>query len=452
MSFKSINPYNQEVLNEFPALSDREIAAKIALSETAFASWRRTSFAQRRERLLRLRELLVERADGYAKTITSEMGKTLAEAQGEVLKCTTLCDFYAREGEAFLQPEQIPTEMHKSYVRFDPIGAVLGIMPWNYPFWQVLRYAVPAIMAGNVALLKHSPNVPQVATDLEQLFLDAGFPEGVFQSLLIFVSDVQDVIKSSIVQGVTLTGSGRAGSSVASISGKQIKKTVLELGGSDPFIVLADADLEKTLNTAIKARFQNAGQSCIAGKRFIVVDEIFEAFSHAFQERVAALAQGDPMNPSTQVGPMARLDLAQSLKRQLKESLDEGAILLAGGTCEGANFQPTVLTHVVPGMTAFYEETFGPLAALVRASDDRNAISLANQSEYGLGASLWTQDLDRAQQLAAEIDSGAVFVNGLVRSDPRLPFGGIKKSGYGRELSGYGIREFVNVKTVVIEG
>ena len=451
MSFKSINPYNQEVLNEFPALSDREIAAKIAIAETSFKSWRRTSYAQRRERLMRLSELLEERADEYAKTITLEMGKTLGEARAEVLKCTSLCDFYGREGEAYLLPEQIPTEMHKSYVRFDPIGAILGIMPWNYPFWQVLRYAVPAIMAGNVVFLKHSPNVPQVATGLEQLFLDAGFPEGVFQSLLIFVSDVQDVIKSSIVQGVTLTGSGRAGSSVASISGKQIKKTVLELGGSDPFIVLADADLEKTLHTAVKARFQNAGQSCIAGKRFIIADEIFEEFSHAFQVRVAALIQGDPMNPATQMGPMARLDLAQSLQRQLKDSLDEGAVLLTGGECKGANFQASVLTHVVPGMTAFYEETFGPLAALIRAADDREAISLANQSEYGLGASLWTQDLDRAQQLAAEIDSGAVFVNGLVRSDPRLPFGGIKKSGYGRELSGYGIREFVNVKTVVVE-
>ena len=451
MAFKSINPYNQEVLAEFPALADSEIAAKLALAESAYAHWRKSDFTHRRDLFLTLGNLLTERVDRYARTISLEMGKTLKEAQAEINKCALLCDFYARQGEAFLQPEVIPTESYKSYVRFDPIGAVLGIMPWNYPFWQVLRYAVPTIMAGNVALLKHSPNVPQVAMQLEQLFQDAGFPEGVFQSLLIFVSDVSDVIKSDIVQAVTLTGSGRAGASVASIAGKHIKKTVLELGGSDPFIVLEDADLEKTLEIAINARFQNAGQSCIAGKRFIILENAYEAFVEGMRKKVAALVQGDPMLAETQIGPMARLDLAQSLHRQLKKTLSEGASLLVGGDTEGANFQPTLVQHVAPGMTAFQEETFGPLAVTISATSEAEAIEWANQTPYGLGASIWTQDLDKAQRLAADIDSGAVFVNGLVRSDPRLPFGGVKQSGYGRELSEYGIREFVNVKTVVVE-
>lgn len=451
MAFTSINPYNQEVLAEFPALTDTAIQEKLSIAESAYASWKKTSFSYRRDLFLRMAKVLREKNETYGQTITLEMGKTLGEAKGEVEKCAWLCEFYAEQAEALLQPEWVETEAKKSFVRFDPIGAVLGIMPWNYPFWQVLRYAVPTLMAGNVALLKHAPNVPQVAVQLEELFDEVGFPEGVFQTLLIFVSDVQDVIKSSIVQAVTLTGSERAGSAVAAIAGKQIKKTVLELGGSDPFIVLKDADMDKALDIAVKARFQNAGQSCIAGKRFILVEEVYEPFVEALKQRISALVQGDPMQAATQIGPMARLDLAQGLRKQLTQSMSEGAHVLVGGQVEGANFQPTLISDVSPGMTAFSEETFGPLGVVVRAADEQDAIRLANQSDLGLGASLWTQDVEKAQRLAAEIESGAVFVNGLVRSDPRLPFGGIKKSGYGRELSQYGLREFVNIKTVVIE-
>ena len=451
MAFKSINPYNQEVLAEYPALSDKEIDQKLTLAKEAYRIWRKTPNSYRRTRFEALANLLIEKKEELAKLITLEMGKTLGEAVGEIEKCAWLCEFYAAHAETYLRPEQVETDAQKSFVRFDPIGAVLGVMPWNYPFWQVLRYAVPTILAGNVALLKHAPNVPQVARRIEELFDEAGFMEGVFQTLLIFVSDVPDVIKSPIVQAVTLTGSERAGSAVASIAGKQVKKTVLELGGSDPFIVLGDADLEATLDTAIKARFQNAGQSCIAGKRFILVEDIYDQFAEAFQARIDGLIQGDPREAKTQIGPMARLDLANGLKRQLEQSLKEGAKLLTGGTTEGANFQPTLISDVSPGMTAFAEETFGPLAVLVRAANEEEAIFLANQSDLGLGASLWTKDLEKAQHLAADIESGAVFVNGLVRSDPRLPFGGIKKSGYGRELSSYGLREFVNIKTVVIE-
>ncbi len=451
MSFKSINPYNQEVLEEFSAESDREIAAKLDKASAAYRDWRKTDLQRRSDLFIRLGELLSSGRDRYARTMSLEMGKSIREARGEIEKCAWACKYYAEEGPGFLEPEDKPSDATYSYVRFDPIGAVLGIMPWNYPFWQVFRYAVPALMAGNVTLLKHAPNVPQVARQLEKLFLEAGFPEGVFQSLIIFVSDVADVIGSNIVQGVTLTGSGRAGSSVASIAGKKIKKTVLELGGSDPFIVLADADLEQAAETAVKARMQNAGQSCIAAKRLIVVEEIHDEFTTLIHRKIDALVQGDPLEEKTDVGPMARKDLAQELHRQLQESLDKGAILITGGSFEDCNVAPILVNHVGRGMPVVEEETFGPLGVILSVPDEQHAVARANDTLYGLGASIWSQDIDRAQQLTADIEAGAVFINGMVKSDPRLPFGGIKQSGYGRELSSYGIHEFVNIKTVVVQ-
>jgi len=451
MSFKSINPYNLEVLEEFPAESDREIASKLDNASTAYRDWRKSDLQRRSDLFIRLSELLTSGRDRYARTMSLEMGKSIREARGEIEKCAWLCKYYAEEGPRFLTPEDKPSDATHSYVRFDPIGAVLGIMPWNYPFWQVFRYAVPALMAGNVTLLKHAPNVPQVARQLERLFLEAGFPEGIFQSLIIFVSDVPDVIGSNIVQGVTLTGSGRAGSSVASIAGKKIKKTVLELGGSDPFVVLTDADLERAAETAVKARMQNAGQSCIAAKRLIVVEDIHDEFTRLFHHKIDALVQGDPLEEKTDIGPMARKDLAQELHRQLQESLDKGAMLITGGSFDDCNVAPTLVNHVGHGMPVIEEETFGPLGVILSVPDEEHAIARANDTIYGLGASIWSQDIDRAQQLAADIEAGAVFINGMVKSDPRLPFGGVKQSGYGRELSSYGIHEFVNIKTVVVE-
>jgi succinate-semialdehyde dehydrogenase / glutarate-semialdehyde dehydrogenase len=327
---------------------------------------------------------------------------------------------------------------------------VLAIMPWNFPFWQVFRFAAPAIMAGNVGLLKHAPNVTACSLMLEKIFIEAGFPPGVFQSLVIDVDLVEGIISSDIVQGVALTGSEAAGSKVASIAGKNIKRSVLELGGSDAFIVLPDADLERTVKIATQSRMQNVGQSCIAAKRFIVLNEVKEEFAHRFEENVKALVQGDPFSEKSTLGPLARLDLAEKLELQLGRSIEQGARLLAGGSRSGCNFQATLLDNVVPGMPAFDEETFGPLGAIIEAKDEEEAIALANQTRYGLGATVWSQDLERAESVARQLDSGSVLINTLMRSDVRLPFGGVKKSGYGRELSEFGIKEFVNVKTISI--
>lgn len=450
MVFKSINPYTQEILAEIPVQQDEAIALKLEQATRAFETWKRSSITQRSEGIQRLAQLLRQRKPEYGRLMALEMGKVLGEATGEVEKCAWVCEYYVENGPDFLQPEVIETDARESYVRFDPLGAILGIMPWNFPFWQVFRYAVPALMAGNVVLLKHAPNVPQIADELEKLMLEAGLPEGVFQTLQIYVSDVSDVISADIVRGVTLTGSERAGKAVAGLAGRNLKKTVLELGGSDPFIVLADADLEAAATTAVQSRMLNAGQSCIAAKRWLVVAGVAEEFQEKVKEKIRGLKQGDPLAEGTDIGPMARIDLAESLERQMRMTLDSGAILETGGEVSGCNFQPTLITGLTAEMTAFREETFGPLAAIMTVPDAETAIEIANQSDYGLGASLWTRDLERARLLAARIDSGSVFINGLVRSDPRLPFGGIKHSGYGRELSHYGIHEFVNIKTVHI--
>jgi succinate-semialdehyde dehydrogenase/glutarate-semialdehyde dehydrogenase len=395
--------------------------------------------------------LLRERKSRYARTMALEMGKPLPQGEAEADKCALACDYYAEHAAALLAPSERQTEASRSYVRFDPLGPVLAVMPWNYPFWQVFRFAAPALMAGNVGILKHAPNVSRCALEIEALFRDAGFPVGVFQAIFVEPDVVARVIADDRVRAVTLTGSPRAGGSVAERAGRHLKKTVLELGGSDPFIVLADADIAAAARAAAEARLVNSGQSCIAAKRFIVVAAVADRFLEAFGAELERRKVGDPLQPGTEVGPQARIDLRASLHRQVEESVARGARLVFGGRVPegpGAFYPPTLLTAVGPGMPAFDEETFGPVAAVIRARDEADALRLANASAYGLGASLWTGDRKRAERLAAELDAGCVFINAIVKSDPRLPFGGIKRSGYGRELSEFGLREFVNIKGV----
>jgi len=383
--------------------------------------------------------------------MTREMGKPITAAEGEAEKCAWVCDFYSKNAERFLSPEDAETDAAHSFVRYDPIGPVLAVMPWNFPFWQVFRFAAPALMAGNVGLLKHASNVPGCALAIESVFTKAGFPMGAFQTLLVGSKVVEGIIRHPAVRAVTLTGSDPAGRAVASQAGAALKKTVLELGGSDPFIVLADADAEAVASKAAVARTINNGQSCIAAKRFIVEDAVADRFEAAFVKAMAALKVGDPSEKDTDVGPLARRDLMDDLQSQVDRSVRAGAKLALGGKpLEGTGYfyPPTVLTHVEPGMAAFEEETFGPVASVTRAKNTDHALALANASDFGLGASLWTGDPARGEALAAEVEAGAVFVNGIVKSDPRLPFGGVKLSGYGRELSAFGIREFVNIKTV----
>lgn len=448
--FKSIHPFDQSLVGEFPLMNDSMVEEKLDLATKAFRDWRKTSFTHRGSLMLKVAGLIRQNKDAYARTITLEMGKLLPEAKAEVEKSATACEYFAQHAEEFLKDEMIPTEVKQSFVAFQPIGAVLAIMPWNFPFWQVFRFAAPALMAGNVGLLKHAPNVTKCSLMIEKLFLEAGFPAGVFQSLVIDVKQVEGIISSNIVQGVALTGSEAAGSQVASIAGKYIKRSVLELGGSDAFIVLPDADLDKTVKIATQSRMQNVGQSCIAAKRFIVFEDVKEEFVSRFRESINSLVQGDPFNEKSTLGPMARIDLSEKLESQLKVSLQKGATLLAGGIRNECNFEATLLDNVLPGMPAFDEETFGPLAAIITAKDETEAIALANQTRYGLGATIWSNDLERAARIARDLDSGSVLINALMRSDVRLPFGGVKKSGYGRELSEFGIKEFVNVKTISI--
>jgi len=400
--------------------------------------------------MMKLADILVANRDTYATLITQEMGKVLREAKAEVEKCAGCCRYYAQHAEAFLLDVAQPSDAFKSYVTFQPIGAVLAIMPWNFPFWQVFRFAAPYIMAGNVALLKHAPNVCGVALVIEKAFLEAGFPAGVFQTLIVDVTKTEAIINHDIVQGITLTGSELAGSKVGALAGKAIKKSVLELGGSDVVIVLEDADIKKAAKTAVQSRMQNAGQSCIAAKRFITVGKANEAFAAAVQNEIAQLIQGDPFNENTTTGPIARIDLAENLEQQLRNSVAQGAKLVLGGERHGCNFAPGLLLDVKKGMGTFEEEAFGPLASIIHASTEAEAIQLANDHRYGLGGSIWSNDMEKAQALAKEIESGAVFINAMVKSDPRYPFGGVKKSGYGRELGSFGIHEFMNIKTIYV--
>jgi succinate-semialdehyde dehydrogenase / glutarate-semialdehyde dehydrogenase len=453
MSIQSINPATGKPLETFQETTPQELDRILRTAHSAFHEWRAVPFAVRAQSMQKAATLLRARKAEYARTMALEMGKPIVQGEAEVEKCAWVCDYYAEHAEAFLTRTPRETDASTSYIRFDPLGPVLAVMPWNFPFWQVFRFAAPALMAGNTAILKHASNVPRCALSIEQLFRDAGVPQGVFASVLVGSAAVAGLIADPRIVAATLTGSDRAGSQVAERAGHEIKKTVLELGGSDPFIVLADADVAAAARTAADARLVNSGQSCIAAKRFIVVEPVADQFLPRFIDELRSRKMGDPLAPETEVGPQARVDLRDALHRQVQESIKRGAQRLLGGEMpggEGAFYPPTVLAGVDKGMPVFDEETFGPVAAVIRAKDETDAIRVANDTSFGLGASLWTRDRARAERVAGEIEAGMVFVNGLVKSDPRLPFGGVKRSGYGREMSEFGIREFVNIKSVWI--
>lgn len=447
----SVNPATGAPIRSFDLWDEAAVDAALSAAVAAQKGWRRVPVAEPVGLLTRMAGALREGKARYAGMIVREMGKPLVEAEAEIEKCAYNCDFYAEHAPRYLADEPVPSNATESVVEFDPLGVVLAIMPWNYPFWQYFRFAAPALAAGNGAVLKHANNVPECALAVQEVMEKAGVPKGLTATLLIDNSRVAGLIADDRIAAVTLTGSTEVGALVAAQAGKALKKQVLELGGSDPFIVLADADLEAAAETAVKARFINVGQSCVNAKRFIVEEAVADRFVELFVERAAALKVGDPMQRDTSIGPMARGNLMATLHDQVQRSLAEGAVLKLGGEPvegDGFYYPPTVLDHVRPGMVAFVEETFGPVAAIIRAKEAEDAVALANDSEYGLGCALWTRDAARARDLARRIDAGAVFINGMTASDPRYPFGGIKRSGYGRELGVYGIREFVNIKTV----
>jgi succinate-semialdehyde dehydrogenase/glutarate-semialdehyde dehydrogenase len=447
----SINPATGETLRSFEALAEAQIEDKLERAAAAYRSYRHTSFADRAHWLNRAAEILESEKDRLGRIMTLEMGKPIGAARAEAAKCALACRYYAERGARLLADELLDTDTGRAYIRHQPIGAVLAVMPWNFPFWQVFRFAAPALMAGNVGLLKHASNVPRCAIEIEDIIRRAGFPPDVFQTLLIGSGQVERVIADPRVKAVTLTGSEPAGAQVASFAGRHLKKTVLELGGSDPFIVMPSADLERAARTAVEARVINNGQSCIAAKRFIVDARIAADFERQFVEGMETLKIGDPMQESTQVGPLATPEILEGLDQQVRRSVEMGARVLTGGRRlgrPGNYYAPTVLADVPKDSPAYREELFGPVAALFRANGIEEAIRLANDTGFGLGASAWTNDEREQQRFIDEIEAGMVFINGMVASDPRLPFGGVKRSGYGRELSAYGIREFLNVKTV----
>lgn len=444
----SKNPYNGEILKEHEEFTSDEINSSLSKADSAFRDWKLTSFEERAGLLKKVAEELVQNKDEYARTITQEMGKPISQAVAEIEKCAWACHYYADNAEEQLKSEEIKTDASSSYVNYAPLGIILAIMPWNYPFWQVFRFAAPALMAGNVAVLKHASNVMLSANNIQKVFERAGFPAGCFQNLVIGSDKVEDVISDDRVKAVTLTGSTGAGSAVAAAAGKKIKKTLLELGGSNALVVFNDANLKKTVEVCVQARYQNTGQSCIAGKRLLVHLNVVDQFLKQFKEKVEALQTGDPLEEDTYIGVLAREDLAEDLDKQVQESIKQGAKLLLGGVRKKAFYEPTILTKVTPDMPMFNEETFGPAIGVTTFETEEEAVELINATEYGLGVSLFTEDFEKAEKLIPQIEDGAVFINELVKSDPRLPFGGTKHSGYGRELSFFGIREFVNVQTV----
>jgi succinate-semialdehyde dehydrogenase/glutarate-semialdehyde dehydrogenase len=450
---RSINPSSGEIILEYPEHTRTEVQQIIRDVHSAWKTWKDTPFEHRAVVMKKAAQVLRTRKEHFARMMTREMGKLLKESMAEVEKCAWVCDFYAEHAPEMLKDEVIATDASRSFIAFQPMGVILAVMPWNFPFWQVFRFAAPALMAGNAAVLKHASNVCGCALAIEEIFVEAGFPANLFRTLLIPSQDVQAVIENPLIAAVTLTGSEAAGSAVASAAGKNLKKTVLELGGADPFIILDDADLEAAVKTAVTARMLNQGQSCIAAKRFIVMDSVVPTFEREMKRAFEALRIGDPFESDTQVGPLARPDLVDEIERQVNASIDAGARLVTGGRRSdrmGCYFEPTILAEVSKGMPVYSQETFGPVVSIITVHSEEEAIQVANDSDFGLGGCVWTRDLKRGEAIARKVATGAMFVNGMTKSDPRLPFGGIKKSGYGRELASYGIKEFVNIKTIWI--
>ncbi len=446
----SINPYTGEKISSYQTHTKPEIQEILKKADKRFYSWRETPFAERKKLMLAAASELKSNKEEYAKEMTLEMGKPIKQAIAEVEKCAWVCEYYAEHAEKQLKNEVIKTDAHKSYVSYEPMGVVLAIMPWNYPFWQVFRFAAPALMAGNIGVLKHASNVFGNALNIEKVFKRAGFPDHCFTTLKVGSDAIEEIIENPIVKAVTLTGSGPAGSEVAATAGKNIKKSVLELGGNNALVLLKDCDIDKTIDTCVQARFQNTGQSCIAGKRLLVDESISEEFIEKLVLKVRELKSGDPMDKETYIGTLAREDLAKDLEEQVQKSVKAGAKLEIGGKRQNAYFEPTIVSGVTPKMAMFNEETFGPALSVTTFKSVDEAIELSNNSKFGLGVSIFSEDINAAEKIANRFEEGAVFINELVKSDPRLPFGGVKNSGYGRELSEHGIREFVNRKTVYI--
>jgi succinate-semialdehyde dehydrogenase/glutarate-semialdehyde dehydrogenase len=451
----SINPTNNQKIKSYTEYSNSQVEEIISSVHSEFLKWKETPFSHRSELMFNAADVLRKNIKEYSELMTLEMGKPIAQAKAEVEKCAWVCEYYAQNAERFLADEVIKTDASESFVTYQPIGVVLAVMPWNFPFWQVFRFAAPNLMAGNAGILKHASNVSGCSLAIENVFKQAGFPENIFRSLLVSSKNIREVITNKLVQAVTLTGSVPAGKSVAELAGSIIKKTVLELGGSDPYVVLEDADLEQGAKTCVNSRLINAGQSCIAAKRFIIVEKVYDEFKKRFVDYMSAKKMGDPFDEQNDLGPQASVQLRDELHQQVLKSIELGANLVLGGKIpdlSGAFYPPTILENVKPGMPAFDDELFGPVAALIKAKDEDDAIQLANRSVFGLGSAVFTNDLDRGKLIAKDkLNAGSCFVNEFVKSDPRLPFGGIKESGYGRELSLFGIKEFVNIKTVYIK-
>jgi succinate-semialdehyde dehydrogenase / glutarate-semialdehyde dehydrogenase len=452
---KSINPATEEIIQEYDEMSEQETLEIINKCDKDFSEWRRTSFKVRSDLMKNAANILKKKGEELSKLMTTEMGKPISQSRAEIEKCASACEYYSENAEVFLKNEEIKTDASKSFVTFQPLGAVLAVMPWNFPFWQVFRFAAPALMAGNGGILKHASNVSGCALAIEGIFKEAGFPENLFRTIIFSSKKMKKIIQYEKIKAVTLTGSVPAGKSVASAAGAVIKKTVLELGGSDPYVILEDADIESAAETCVNARLINGGQSCIAAKRFIIVEKIYNEFEELFIENMKKKKMGNPMDESMDLGPQSSSSLRDELHDQIKKSKEKGAKILLGGEIpkmKGSFYLPTILSNVKKGMPAFDEELFGPAAALIKVKDEKEAIESANDSVFGLGAAVFTSDLERGERIAEkELNAGCCFVNAFVKSDPRLPFGGVKESGYGRELSYYGIKEFVNIKTVFVK-